>query len=337
MCFDLVWWLLVHGDGDGIVSGALAYKALPGEKKIFFTHPAGLLDDLAGVKEGENVFIADIALSIGLWEKILDKLKVLNRKGSKIIYIDHHPLPEEFDIEKFPGEFIHSIYCSASELVYKYFVEKRLFSEKEYEMERLAIFGAVSDYLDETVWVKEKILNWDKRMVYFEAGLLAQGLESSRKMYDFKRRILKHLSTGELPSTLSDLVVRALMMTGQEEDMRRYVVEKIVVKKCIAYVVNPPGSVPRAANYTRVYGEKPVGIAIEVRGNTAIMSIRTNNPAIDLYKILAAIVSKYNGVGGGHKVAAGARVPLELLQSFLSELDTIICNKISQKPTGLRS
>ena len=87
-------------------------------------------------------------------------------------------------------------------------------------MSRVAIYGAISNYLDETPWVKKTLENWDKRTIYFEAGVLSQGLEGARKLYEFKRRVVKHLSENRLPSEMSELIVRALMESVSEEEMR---------------------------------------------------------------------------------------------------------------------
>jgi single-stranded-DNA-specific exonuclease len=317
------WYILVHGDGDGVVTGALAYRALRGEKKVFFTHPAGLHEDLS-IAEG-NVFIGDIALAVGLWESVVEKLSKLIRSGYKVIYVDHHPFPKGFDPGLLDGNIVHSLDGSASELSYRFFVEKG-FIETNMDLERLALFGAISDYLDETKWAREKLLHWDKRMVYFEAGVLSEGLEGSRKMYEFKRDLVKYLSTGRLPSSFSPLVVRALFMASEEEELRRRVEKRSEKLRCIGYIINPEGSVPRAATYVMGYTGKPVGIAVEEKRGVAVMSLRSRSPKINLHDILENLAPKYGGTGGGHSNAAGARIPLDNLKTFLFELDNIVCS-----------
>jgi len=90
--------ILVHGDNDGVVSGALAYKffTIKHENQpieVFFSHPAGLHVDLREfAKPGDTIFIADIALSELHLEELMRLFKMYSDKG-ELMYIDHHPEP----------------------------------------------------------------------------------------------------------------------------------------------------------------------------------------------------------------------------------------------------
>ncbi len=310
--------LFVHGDSDGVVCGALAYHYYRGrgdDVEIVFTHPAGLVEDLEEfAKPGERVFIADIALS----EKHLDEIVELFRRYSRageLIYIDHHPGPLGINVRELEGTIVHDTCCSASELTYR-FLEDTL----GFEYSRVALYGAIGDYLDETPWARKTLHDWDKRSVYFEAGVLTQGLEASRKLYDFKRHVVKHLSENRLPSSLSELLVRALIESVNEEEMRRWIMRNVVKLEMIGYVVEPPGSLGRAANYARVYSGKPVGLAASKHRGTMVMSLRSVRE-IDLNRILRTIAPRLNGTGGGHPYAAGARIPVNKFMEFLEILD----------------
>ncbi|WFO76270.1 DHH family phosphoesterase [Desulfurococcaceae archaeon MEX13E-LK6-19] len=310
--------LFIHGDSDGICSGALAYHVYSRKYEhvdIVFTHPAGLYEDLMEfASPGDHVFIADIALSEPHLDGILRVFNEFNRRG-EIVYIDHHPEPLGLNVKELPGIIIHDTCCSASELVYKYF-ENQLDSDYT----RIALYGAIGDYLDDTPWVKKTLLNWDKRSVYFEAGVLSQGLEASRKMYDFKRHVVKHLADNRLPSSLSELLVRALIESINEEEMRTWVKKNVNILNNIGYVINPPGSLGRAANFARAYSGKKIGLAASVHKNVYVMSLRSDG-SIDLNKLLRRLAVKFNGTGGGHPVAAGARIPINKFNDFLRELD----------------
>ncbi len=308
------WVLLIHGDSDGVVSGALAYAYLAGrgfDVDIYFTHPAGLAEDLRSFAElGDNVFIADIALS----EKHLGEIESLFRRYSehgRLLYIDHHPEPLSLKPRDLWGEIIHDTCCSASELVYRYFSERGL--SREYE--RVALYGAIGDYLDETPWVKKALLDWDKRSVYFEAGILVQGLEGSRKEYDFKRRIVRLLARNMLPSSDSRLVLKALEQSIRDEELRIRIKSMLKVKGLVSYVVDPGGSLGRAANYARIYGGTPIGLACEIRDTKCVASLRS--VSVDLNLLLRRITPLIDGTGGGHPYAAGARFPRDRLDEFI--------------------
>ncbi len=324
------WVLLVHGDSDGVVSGALAYyyySSRGSEVSVYFTHPADLAKDLKEfVEPGDNVFIADIALSephIGEIKKLFEEI---NARGS-LVYIDHHPEPLGLRPTDLFGTIIHNTCCSASELVYRYFSSRGL--NDEYS--RVALYGAIGDYLDETPWVRDMLSRWDKRMVYFEAGVLVQGLEGSRKLYDFKRDALKLLARNQLPSSDSELLLRALVQSRRDESMRLWVMDNVRIHGAVAYVSNPPGSLGRAANYARIYGGRPMGLAFEERGNMLVMSLRSRK--VDLNTVLRQITKLTGGTGGGHSFAAGARIPRDKLGLFLDLLNKYYKEKVS---TALR-
>lgn len=317
--------LLVHGDSDGVVSGALAYKFFTIKHKnqpleVFFSHPAGLHVDLKEfATPGDTIFIADIALSELHLEELMKLFKKYNDKG-ELIYVDHHPEPLGVSVKEIPGTVVYDMDCSSSELTYRFFEEQLGF-----EYSRVAVYGAIGDYLDETPWVKEVLEKWDKRSVYFEAGVLSQGLEASRKMYDFKRHVVKHLSENKLPSSLSELLVRALIESVKEEELRIWVKQNKQSMENIGYVIEPPGSLGRAANYVKTYTGKPVGLAASKHKNYYVMSLRSSRN-IDLNRILREIAPKYHGTGGGHPFAAGARIPINFFRDFLITLDKVVSN-----------
>lgn len=306
-------WIFTHGDTDGVAAAALA-KVVYKDAKVFFTHPHGLFHDLlANVNVNDNLIILDIALDERLWK---DTVNFLSSIKGEVLYIDHHPLPEQFQQPSF--EFIHKVGVSTSELIYKYF---RHVLPREYS--RVALFGAVGDYSDETDYIKSLYNLWDKRLIYFEAGILCQGLEASKRMYDFKRKLVDLLANNELPSQIEDLVKRAIKMSYIEDEMRKKIKESIHRLENLSYVIEPGGSLGRAARYVYVEGDTIVGIAVEFKNNTAIMSIRRRKEyvQIDLNKLLRKICIQYGGSGGGHLDAAGARIPKDNLNDFLVAFD----------------
>jgi RecJ-like exonuclease len=260
------------------------------------------------------VVIADIALDELRVADVVPLLGELAGRAS-VTYVDHHPPPEGFK----PPErvmWVHDTCCSTSELAFRYLSTLGL--DPEYS--RVALYGAIGDYLDETPWVRQELLRWDRRSVYLEAGILVQGLEGSRRDHDFKRRVVEHLSRNSLPSTMAELVERALKQAFEDENLRIWVRGNVRRLGRVSYVVNPPGSVGRAATYARVYGGGRVGVAIEERRDTYVMSLRAE-PGVDLNRVLREISRVLGISGGGHPQAAGARVRKELLETFLEELD----------------
>ena len=54
--------ILTHGDTDGVAAAALAKAAL-GDVDVYFTHPAGLLEDLREfASAADHIVVLDISL-----------------------------------------------------------------------------------------------------------------------------------------------------------------------------------------------------------------------------------------------------------------------------------
>ncbi len=315
--------ILTHGDCDGICSAAQVKHFYP-ESRIFFTHPHGILGDLKSqlTRDTDKIFILDIALDEGIWRDLVEELNRLSQRID-ITYIDHHPHPDGLEIDKLRFRYIWMKNVSTSEITYRH-----LYGEDDIDVSRVALYGAIGDYSDETPFIEEMYNLWDKRMIYFEGGIISQALEGSRRNYELKRRIVEILASNKLPSDYPEILDRAVEMTRNEEEMRIRLRDKMRVTRFIAYALDVGGSVGRAAKYLMTIGRKPVGIAVEERRKLAVMSVRTYKEFIDLNRILRRTAIKFGGSGGGHEFAAGARVPLDRLDDFLNALDEEISRHI---------
>lgn len=72
--------------------------------------------------------------------------------------------------------------------------------------------------------------------------------------------------------------------------------------------------------------KKPKELHVSSRGNKYLV-----NRGLDLGAAMETIAQKLKGYGGGHQVAAGATIPEEKEEEFLSLLDTIISKQFTQK------
>ncbi|MCJ7633858.1 DHHA1 domain-containing protein [Candidatus Bathyarchaeota archaeon] len=307
-------WIFAHGDSDGICSGAIAL-ATNLNAKVFFTNPYGLVEDLNSAEEDDEIIICDIALSEDRLDKTLHKFSSIAERGS-LTYIDHHPLPEAISKDDMPGRIVHSLDSSTSELAYSLYQ-----SELNPLLARVAIFGAIGDYQDNTPTIRNLLKRMDKRTLYFESGILVQGIDGQKRNYELKRKIISNLAHNTPPSAEDHLVELAVEQTRLEESAIREIVTQTQVKGKIAYLSNFPFSQGKTAIYAMGLTDALVGIACEDWKDTIDMSLRTFNPEIDLNDLLRRIVPKLGGSGGGHKGAAGARIPKRKFKIFLDELN----------------
>ncbi|MDD2340747.1 MAG: DHH family phosphoesterase [Methanosarcina sp.] len=304
--------ILTHGDSDGICSGAIAKTAYP-DAYVYFTSPVSLLDKLRFIEDVETLIICGIAID----ERYCSELhSVLNKFAEKcdLYYIDHHPLPKNYVKEDW---FYHNTEVCSSELTYRVF-ENRL----SRDMRRVAIYGAIGDFCDNTPHIKNWVRDWDKRSLYFQAGTLIQAIIHKGREYEFKRELLEPLSNDVIPSNIPGLLELAREAAINEEKNRLFVKENVEVLENSAYIVNPNNSISKAAIYAASYGRREVGIAAEYRDRKGVydLSIRSRGE-IDINRVLRSVAPKFGGSGGGHPLAAGARIPEKFLNAFLRTFD----------------
>jgi RecJ-like exonuclease len=127
---------------------------------------------------------------------------------------------------------------------------------------------------------------------------------------------------------MQELVTRGIKQAELDEELRLWVKRSLQVMGRIAYVLNPPGSVGRAANYARIYGGTEVGMGVEERRDLLVMSLRSGY--CDLNAILRRLSKRLGIHGGGHPTAAGARMPKALFQKFVEELNRELASREPQ-------
>ncbi len=305
-------FIFTHGDSDGICSGAIAKSAYP-NSQVYFTSPVSLLQKLELGKGYKRVIICDIAIDERTSTQLLEKLRELSRE-SELIYIDHHPIPKSGWNE--PWLHNDPSACS-SELTYKVLAHRL-----NRDMRRVAIYGAIGDYADDTDSVQEWCADWDKRTLFFEAGALIQAVIYAGREFDFKRVLIEYLSKDRLPSTIPDVLDFAKKCSDLEEQLRLRIKKQVKSLHNIAYVIDPKGYKSKSAIYAASYGQRKVGLSAEYRHkkHSYDMSFRSRSP-VDLNLLLREIAPKYEGSGGGLAEAAGARIPVANFKAFLKDLD----------------
>ena len=99
---------------------------------------------------------------------------------------------------------------------------------------------------------------------------------------------------------------------------------------CIRYLVMYDGNAtgPLATIFSRYfYPDKPF-VAISVKGEKAKVSARGNDRLkVNLADVMQKASEKVGGRGGGHSVAAGALIPAEKVDEFISEVDKLCCSQ----------
>jgi len=305
--------ILAHSDADGICAAAIAKARFP-DAEIWFTRPVALLKDLQAIQFGTVVIILDVAISETHKTQIFQRIKEL-AKGDEVVYIDHHPLPPGTLKNDVPATHIlHSTGPSTSELAFRFFQ-----SDVNPDLDRVGLWGAISDYAVETDFVHAGLNKYDRRTIYMEAGLLSQALGEAAGDYHYKRDIVLKLAQGVPPSDIPEVVERAVKATKREWETWRYVKEHVKKEGNLAIVYDlPAGSLGKAALYALGTTGADIGICTRtVEDEVDLSARRRNGVEIDLNTMLRHITARIGGSGGGHEGAAGATIPIELFETFM--------------------
>ena len=213
---------------------------------------------------------------------------------------------------------------SAAELVYREFKDQL----PEHAL-RLALYGAIGDYCDDTKFAKQQFDNYDKRTLYLEAGLLVQALQE----IDYRKEskdIVRQLTLGIEPSSMNDIVSLALKATRIEHQVFRYVQGNARKLGPIGYVLDMPinGYRGKSAKFAAYVTDANVGISARSTDDEVDMSLRRRQSSVDLNKALDSILPEMEGAqGGGHPAAAGASMYKNDFPKFLQRLAEYVDEK----------
>jgi len=318
--------ILAHGDTDGICSAALVKARFP-EAEVWFTRPITLLRALNEVELGTLVLILDVAVSETHKGEIFKRMRELAQRD-EVLYIDHHPLPPDTLKKDIPAtQFAHEIGASTSEITFRLFE-----SDINPDLDRVALWGAIADYCEETEFVRDGLSKYDRRTIYMEAGLLSQALGEAAGDYHYKRDVVHKLAQGNPPTEIQEIVDRALKSTKREWEVWRYVKEHVKREGNIAIIYDlPSGSLGKAATYALGVTGGDVGICTRKDDDEVDVSMRRRaGVKIDLNEMLRHITARLGGSGGGHEGAAGATVPADLFDTFLETVKNEISPVISR-------
>jgi len=312
----LMTTIFTHLDGDGVCSASLIKMVKKySNAQVFFTHPAGLGHDIKKIED--DLIICDIAQDKRSYNKTYSRLEKISYNHS-IHYFDHHSMPKPLPPKVIN---IHKEGVSATEIVYRYF-----YHELPEYADHIVLLGAICDYLDDTSLMQEILHHYERRSLFLDAGLLAQGLMKSNKgsRYDTLRNVVKRLSKGEFPCDIKFLAEGALKISRREKQIRKKIITLYKTRENLAYIINPPfGSRSKIAYWILGHSGLYLGLTIrhlKSKPNLVDITIRGRN-LVDLKIIIPPIIEKFDGTAGGHPNALGCRLLKDKLDQFLEILD----------------
>jgi len=304
-------------DVDGLGSGSLSVAATGG--KIILSDYDDFVENLKRIPDdADRVVISDIGADSAEFPDYLAQMKRLARHAD-VTHIDHHYMSEDAkrQVRKAGVHLVHDTTECASILTYKTF--KDLLPERA---RLIALCGAVTDYMDDSPVAKKMMEQGDRQFVLLEATLLSLALARKAEEEGFTEMVVTELSKMKHPHEIAGVPQAAIEQLEREAKLGEFVKKEGKKKGNLAYMVTTQYSTGNIAKLLIGAFEVPVGVAMkEKQGGWYEVSLRsTSECRVHLGRTIGKIASRLGGSGGGHKKAAGCRVPVSGAVEMLDAL-----------------
>ena len=287
--------------------------------KIMLTDYDDFVNNLRMVPdEAERLVITDIGADSADFPLYLKEIRRI-AKHADITYIDHHHMSSSVksQVRKAGVHLVHDVTECASMLTYQTF--KQILPERA---RLIALCGAVTDYMDDSPMSKKLMEQGDRLFILLEATLLSEALGLKGDEEGFPEMVVRELSRMKHPHEIRGIPEAAIEQLRREAHLGELV--KAEGKKIgrLAYMVTQEHSTGGVAKLLIGAFDVPVGVAMrEKQGGWYEVSLRSTSEArIHLGTAIGRISARLGGSGGGHRKAAGCRVPVSAAGEMLKAL-----------------
>jgi len=305
-------------DVDGVSSAALVVAAKGGTFRL--TDYDDLLKEMDAVPaSATGVTICDLGTNTSNFSEFVGKLAGL-AKRMPVTYIDHHYLTDEAkrEILETGVDFHHDVRDCASMLTYLTY--KGSLPEGA---RLLALYGAVTDYMDTSAVASQMMETFDRQFVLLECTILAYALAKNGRDYDYAEMLVNELAAMKAPHAIDEVGRDALEQAEVVRRLAEDVRSKGTRMGKLAYMKTEQSSTGNVAKLLLGAFGVSVGVAYKEKpGGTAELSLRgTSESKIHLGREIGTIAQKHGGSGGGHDKAAGCSVPVSEVRGVLEDLE----------------
>lgn len=305
-------------DVDGVGAAALVVAAKGASYHL--TDYDLLINDLEKVPLGVSEFVlCDIGSDDSSRDSLMRKLVNLATR-CKVTYIDHHYIPSSAKEALVRGgvNLVHDTGECASMLCYATFRDSL-----PMEASSIALYGAVTDYQDSSPMGRRLMEKTDRQFILAEATLLSLALGRMGGQRGFPEKIVRELSRMKKPHEIEDVPRLALEQLRVETRVSQVVRRNGRKEGRLAYMKTSQYSTGNVAKLLIGAFDVPVGVSFKEkqRGWYEVSLRCTSDCRIHLGRTIGKIALSLGGHGGGHRVAAGCRIPTAKVQPLLSELE----------------
>lgn len=304
-------------DVDGLGSGAMSVAATGG--RILLTDYDDFVATLRKIPDDANsLVISDVGADSADFPLYLNEIRRIARHA-EITHIDHHHMSPSAkrEVRDAGVHMVHDITECASMLTYK------TFKDALPERARLiALYGAVTDYMDDSPMAKKLMEQGDRHFVLLEATLLSKALDLKGSEEGFPEMVVRELSRMKHPHEIRGVPEAAIEQLTREARLGEIVKARGKKLGNIAYMVTDQFSTGNVASLLIGAFEVPVGVAMKEkqRGWYEVSLRSTSDARVHLGTTIGEISAHLSGSGGGHRRAAGCRIPISEADEMLKAL-----------------
>lgn len=306
-------------DADGLCSCAIVLAAKGGTFAL--TDYDDITSALDAIPEGtDELILCDLGTDPSRFTEFRERISTISKKVS-VTYIDHHYLSDQMKAElaALGIRMLHDVNECASMLCFIAFRDS-LPQRAGY----LAMFGAVTDYMDSSPIASMMMERLDRQFVLLESTLLSYAIANQGKNPAYIEGLVRSLSRMELPHRMEGVSEFAQAQLETMARLEGVVREKGVVLGKIAYMQTDQSSTGNVAKLLLGAFDVWVGVSYrEKAGGRVEVSLRcTSECKVHLGQTISEIAARYGGNGGGHARAAGCSLPEGAILPVLRELES---------------
>ena len=305
-------------DADGLCSAALTLAAKGGSFSL--ADYDQLIVELDAIpRDTTELVLCDLGTDPSRFPDFRDRVGALTKRLS-VTYIDHHYLSEEMkkELVELGIRIVHDVDECSSMLTYSTF-KALLPTASKY----LALYGAVTDYMDSSPLAGKMMERFDRQFVLLESTLLSYSISNNGRHPEYLEGLVRALSRMEVPHTIKGVSEAALRQAETVRKLEGEVGSKGHVLGKLAYMETEQSSTGNVAKLLLGAFSVQVGLSYRAKPDGRVeMSLRcTSECRIHLGQTISEIAGRHGGNGGGHAKAAGCTVPVAEVLPVLTELE----------------
>jgi RecJ-like exonuclease len=307
---------ITHGeDPDGLSCAAMLQIKDAEVKMANYDNFDGVLTSIQ--PPVDEVFITDLNIR----EALLDEIQRISH-FAEITIIDHHPMKEEVytQLIELGVQLIHDLRECAGVLIYNHF--KNQLPQKA---SKLAAYAAISDMFEDGPLASEILARMDRKLTQHEALILSHAMQQDSTQ-EFKNLILKELSQFTYPHRIPGVLKAASDYLERAAEIREDLPDRTTRLGRLAYT-ECKGDISTGAVANLIMDTMGVDVGICYKGNEEFYNISLRgerNLKEHLGDIAQNLATEHGGFGGGHKRAAGSKIPREKITDFIKDISKVL-------------